>query len=145
KGGSLPYDLLLVDEASMVDVKIMAHLLKKVKTGVRLVFLGDPEQLPPVESGTIFLDLLRLNPSFCSYLETALRFENESIQRLAKLLDVEKKEELWKELSQGNVVQFFRPNSSKFPELFHYFLSAPFTQTIDVKTSLEKLSEFQIL
>lgn len=54
----LPYDLILVDECSMIDARMMAHLLLSVKEGARLILLGDPNQLPPIGSGSIFADLI---------------------------------------------------------------------------------------
>jgi exodeoxyribonuclease V alpha subunit len=50
-------DFILIDESSMIDASIMSHLLSCVKSGARLVFLGDPHQLPPVESGALFADM----------------------------------------------------------------------------------------
>lgn len=54
----LPYDFILVDEASMVDAPFMALLFKYHKPNSRLVFLGDPHQLPPIGIGSIFSDLI---------------------------------------------------------------------------------------
>lgn len=42
-------DLILVDEASMISLPLFAHLLEAVLSGSRILFLGDPHQLPPVE------------------------------------------------------------------------------------------------
>lgn len=50
----LPYDILLVDESSMIDVELMARLLRSIKSGAKLILLGDPYQLPPVEGAPIF-------------------------------------------------------------------------------------------
>jgi exodeoxyribonuclease V alpha subunit len=50
-------DLILIDECSMVDVKLMAWLFASIKDGARVVLLGDRDQLPPVETGSIFADL----------------------------------------------------------------------------------------
>jgi exodeoxyribonuclease V alpha subunit len=60
KSSSLSYlraDFILIDECSMIDASIMSQLLSSVKSGARLIFLGDPHQLPPVESGALFADL----------------------------------------------------------------------------------------
>lgn len=57
---TLDADIIVVDEASMIDVKIMAALLAAVKPGARLVMLGDRHQLPPVEVGAIFHDMVAL-------------------------------------------------------------------------------------
>ena len=63
----LPYDckpiiadLIIVDECSMIDAKLFASLLSSIPTGTRLVLMGDPYQLPPVEGGHIFPDLFSL-------------------------------------------------------------------------------------
>ncbi len=56
----LDADLVLVDEASMIDVQLAAHLLAAVRPGARLVLVGDADQLPPVGPGTVLADLLRV-------------------------------------------------------------------------------------
>lgn len=53
-------DLILVDEASMIDVSLLAHLLEAVGSGSRLILMGDPDQLPPVEQGSLFAELSTL-------------------------------------------------------------------------------------
>ncbi|PAP76288.1 exodeoxyribonuclease V subunit alpha [Rubrivirga marina] len=53
----LVHDLVLVDEGSMVDLPLFDALLAALRPEARLVVLGDPDQLPPVEVGTAFADL----------------------------------------------------------------------------------------
>ncbi|WLE58598.1 AAA family ATPase [Burkholderia plantarii] len=53
----LPYDLVVVDEASMIDVALAAHLLDALAPGARLVLLGDKDQLAAVEAGAVFAEL----------------------------------------------------------------------------------------
>lgn len=55
----LHYDLIVVDESSMIDASMMATLLLSVKEGARLVLLGDPHQLPPVGMGNFFWDAIQ--------------------------------------------------------------------------------------
>lgn len=50
----LHVDLLVVDEASMVDTLLLEALLAALPTGARLILCGDPGQLPPVEPGGLF-------------------------------------------------------------------------------------------
>ena len=52
-GRSLPLDLVLVDEASMLDVALWDNLLQAVAPGARLIILGDPHQLESVEPGRV--------------------------------------------------------------------------------------------
>jgi len=54
---TLPYDLIVIDEASMIDLPMFAALLSSVDTTTRLILMGDHRQLPPVESGSVFRDL----------------------------------------------------------------------------------------
>ena len=53
----LPLDVLVVDEASMVDVVMMAALLEALPPHARLILLGDKDQLASVEAGSILGDL----------------------------------------------------------------------------------------
>ena len=49
----LPADLVVIDEASMVDLPLMTKLVEAVPRGARLVLIGDPDQLPSVETGNV--------------------------------------------------------------------------------------------
>jgi len=57
----LKADVVIVDEMSMVDVLLLHDLLRAVPHGKRLIFVGDPDQLPPVGPGSPFSDCLRSN------------------------------------------------------------------------------------
>ena len=68
----LPHDVVIVDEASMVSLPLMAKLVDAVRPDARLVLLGDRDQLASVEAGAAFGDIcgpagsrpeLRLSPS----------------------------------------------------------------------------------
>lgn len=54
----LSESVIIVDEASMVDNMLMASLLRAVKPGARVIFIGDADQLPSVGAGNILRDLL---------------------------------------------------------------------------------------
>ena len=51
-------DVLVVDEMSMVDVFLMNYLVKAIYLGTKIVFVGDPNQLPSVGPGSILKDLI---------------------------------------------------------------------------------------
>ena len=55
----LACDAMIVDETSMVDLQLMASLLKALKPGCRLLLVGDPDQLPSVGPGNVLGDMLR--------------------------------------------------------------------------------------
>ncbi len=52
------FDMIIVDEMSMVDVMLMAALLRAVSDGTRLIMVGDADQLPPVGAGEVLRDIL---------------------------------------------------------------------------------------
>ncbi|AWY42634.1 exodeoxyribonuclease V subunit alpha [Pseudomonas putida] len=58
-GNRLPLDVLVVDEASMIDLEMMANLLDALPPHARLVLLGDKDQLASVEAGAVLGDLCR--------------------------------------------------------------------------------------
>ncbi|GAC1564718.1 MAG: ATP-dependent RecD-like DNA helicase [Ktedonobacteraceae bacterium] len=55
----LPYQFVIVDEVSMVDILLFYHLLKAMPPDAHLMLVGDADQLPPVGPGNVLRDLLR--------------------------------------------------------------------------------------
>ena len=53
----LPQRVVIVDEASMIDLALMDRLLRALRPDARLVLLGDADQLPSIEAGAVFRDL----------------------------------------------------------------------------------------
>ena len=53
----LPFDTVLVDEASMIDLPMMAHLFAALASNTRLILLGDQDQLSSVEAGSVLADI----------------------------------------------------------------------------------------
>ena len=53
----LPYDVVIVDESSMVDIALLAKLIKALKEDARFIVVGDKDQLSSVEAGAFFGDL----------------------------------------------------------------------------------------
>ncbi|MFT4265115.1 MAG: AAA family ATPase, partial [Nocardioides sp.] len=89
RGNTLPHDVIVVDETSMVSLTMMARLLEAVRPSARLILVGDADQLASVEAGAVLADLvegLRLRaPAAVGQLRTARRF-GEEIGELAAAL-----------------------------------------------------------
>lgn len=54
----LECDVLIVDEASMIDIMLMHSMLKAISSGTRLIIVGDVDQLPSVGPGNVLRDLI---------------------------------------------------------------------------------------
>jgi len=54
----LPYDVVIVDETSMVSLTLMARLMAALRPDTRLILLGDPDQLASVDAGAVLADLV---------------------------------------------------------------------------------------
>ncbi len=59
----LPYDLIVVDETSMVSLELMARLMEALPVEARLVLVGDPDQLASVDAGAVLADLVARPPA----------------------------------------------------------------------------------
>ncbi len=75
----LEEDVLILDEASMMDLSLIEALLSAVKRGVRLVFVGDADQLPSVGHGNVFGDMLASGALNTVCLEEVFRQSEESL------------------------------------------------------------------
>lgn len=52
-------DAIIIDECSMIDLKLMASLLRALKKETKIVMIGDINQLPPVGAGSVFKDMIK--------------------------------------------------------------------------------------
>jgi len=67
--------LVVVDEASMVSLELMASLMEALRPDATLVLLGDAEQLPSVEAGSAFRDLVEALPECTARLTRSYRMD----------------------------------------------------------------------
>lgn len=102
----LSADLIIVDESSMIDMRMMACLFESLKPGSRLILLGDQHQLPSVEAGSVFVDLIHLQQTYphlsfpCTQLTTCLRAELKSLIDFAQLINQGQAQEVLNYLNQ---------------------------------------------
>jgi exodeoxyribonuclease V alpha subunit len=74
----LDADMIIVDEASMIDILLMNHLLKAVEVGCHLLVVGDIDQLPSVGAGNVLRDLIACETIPVTRLETIFRQAEDS-------------------------------------------------------------------
>ena len=72
--------IFVIDEASMIDIEMFAALLEAIPEGARLFILGDPFQLPSVESGAVLGEILKVKSGtdFSVKLNESNRFDDKS-------------------------------------------------------------------
>ncbi|MBQ9783093.1 MAG: ATP-dependent RecD-like DNA helicase [Clostridia bacterium] len=93
----LDEEVIIVDEASMIDSALMCALLKAIKPGARLIIIGDSDQLPSVGAGNVLRDIIdserfatvRLNEIFRQAQESLIVTNAHAINRGERpILDV---------------------------------------------------------
>jgi len=83
-GNQIDADLVMVDEASMLDASLFAHLLEAIGNDTRLVLIGDPDQLPPVDAGSLFAEMADL---FAVRLDRCVRTDVIELQNFAQAVN----------------------------------------------------------
>jgi exodeoxyribonuclease V alpha subunit len=81
----LPYNVVIIDESSMIGVALFAKLIKAIPTTSRIIILGDSEQLASVDAGTLFGDIC------LSQVENENRFSKEDVAFFNALVNPERK------------------------------------------------------
>jgi exodeoxyribonuclease V alpha subunit len=76
----LPYDLVIVDEASMIDLRMATQLLSAIAPTARLILLGDANQLAAVEAGAVLAEISKARSlkHSCVQLTESQRFGSDS-------------------------------------------------------------------
>ncbi len=75
----LEEDVLIIDESSMIDILLLEALLKAVKPGARVIFIGDIDQLPSVGAGNVLADLIESECFSTVRLTEIFRQDSESM------------------------------------------------------------------
>ncbi len=83
----LPYDLIIIDEASMIDIELAYHLLEAINTFSQVIFIGDENQLPSVGPGEFLHDLIN-SKAFSIYrlTEVMRQVADSNIIKLANMI-----------------------------------------------------------
>ena len=75
----LNYDVVIVDEASMIDLMLMQGLTDAIKPGTRLIIVGDYDQLPSVGAGNVLRDIIESEYVHTVILKEIFRQAEESM------------------------------------------------------------------
>ena len=138
KNNLIPLDLLIIDEMSMVDLELMQGLLNAYPENSQLVLVGDPEQLPPINSGAIWHKLqeeqtIRKFNEGAVHLDEIYRNQGE-LARLSSVLRDKGLNSFWQELNNIPKISNFDRHSYEFNEIPDFVISA-------IERQLKKLRE----
>ena len=77
-------DIIVVDETSMMGLGLFTKLLKAIRSGSLILFVGDINQIPSVEPGNVLHDLIRCGTEYCHLTEVYRQSEESLINQNAK-------------------------------------------------------------
>ncbi len=155
----LPADLVIVDEASMVDLPLMAKLLDALPPACALMLVGDTDQLASVEPGRVYGDVCHAAENngplagALTRLTKSWRFPDDSIiGTISRLVNQGQAQDAW-DCIQANAAstQLEIHNASSLDKNHVAFRSLiqeqlqPYIATQDPATALEAASHFRIL
>jgi exodeoxyribonuclease V alpha subunit len=158
----LPYDVIAVDEASMVDLALMAKLFQAIHPAARVILLGDKDQLASVEAGAVLGDLCSASTSGKSDLSDCIiqlqrnyRFgEHSAIYRLSSAIKDGRADEALRILreSQGaaatDLASMVLPSRSNLKEALRKRVLAGFSTFVraaEPASALAALAQFRLL
>lgn len=161
RNNQLPCDVLVVDEASMIDLPLMARLLEALHVETRVILLGDRDQLASVEAGAILSDIcagssydalpIGDRPAIIQ-LTKSYRFNDQSgIGRLSRLINAGDGVGALELLTSGlydDICWRALPSGGAFADAFKLAAGEGFraySQTSSPAAALDELGRFRVL
>ncbi len=152
----LALDVLLVDEFSMVDLPMMARLLRALPPAARLILLGDADQLPSVAAGSLLAELARpwagQTPPYLAQLVHSYRFNDQGgIGRLARAVIEGQADAAWQQVSAADKADqavSLADASGNFDAWLDALVQTHYRHMFEVATpeaAFERLAQFRIL
>ncbi len=142
------WDVVVVDEASMVDLAMMSKLVDALKPGARLLLLGDKDQLASVESGAVLGDFIKSLPDNTVELKKTYRFDD-NIKQLAASINSGDGSAAWALLTdnsaanttvlQADLISYITKQYAKYMEKVYRF------PEVDVGEVFAAFNSFQVL
>ena len=137
----LECDLLVVDEVSMIDIELMATLLKAIGPSTAILFVGDKDQLPSIGPGNVLKDII-----FSQSVEVVFLTEIYRQAQGSRIITVAR------HILEGNIPNLkSNPNDDFFfietsdPQKCQDYVSLMVTERIPKKFGLDPLRDIQVL
>lgn len=106
-------EFIIVDEVSMIDISLLASLFKGLRENVKIVFVGDYNQLPSVGPGNVLKDLIESN--MIDTVELSILYRQSEGSYITELASEIKNNELTSYLEQKEDYTFLTCNSDSIP------------------------------
>lgn len=141
----LTFDVVIIDEASMIDLALMSKLVDSLKPGTKFILLGDKDQLTSVESGAVLGDLSAALPRQTVELKKSHRFTGE-IKALADAVNGQFVEEAWNILNNDQKqVSLLEENLVNYAIKHYTTYLESVENNADFNTIFTLFNQFQIL
>ncbi len=139
-------DLLVVDEASMIDLALMSKLLAALAPDARLILLGDQDQLASVESGAVLSDLCASLPEHTLQLKKTWRFSG-PIKELATAVNQRSANPAWDILEDNaqDIVNLVEDDVIAHMLSHYQGYIKQVKQSSDPEVAFDAFSKFQVL
>ncbi len=154
KENPLAADVVIIDEASMIDIALMTRLLEAIPLETKVIMLGDKNQLSPVQAGAVFTDICRVRGMAFNLVSLEFNFRSKGktgIENLARAInqnDFKKVESILKNPEYKDI-EFEDIRKGKLRDQFieKHITSgyAPIAGQSNLMDSLEDLDRFRIL
>lgn len=147
---TLPFDLIIIDEGSMLDLALASLLFDAIAVGTRVIILGDADQLAAVDAGAVLADLGEseaLKPYRVHLLESNRFKSNEGIGLLANGVLRQDESSVLAALTGNEQVQYFDLDKAKKPQVFNQLwqgFSSYIASLESLKSEKHPLSDAQV-
>jgi exodeoxyribonuclease V alpha subunit len=152
KGNLLAADVVIIDEASMIDLALMTRLLEAIPLTARVILLGDDNQLSPVQAGAVFSDLCTSDPLKPFLVSLTYNFRSRGrtgIENLANAIRANDVHETTRILTGNHYPDImFEPSGADTLQVLEAHIKqgyGPFMQQDGLDRSLDALDRFRIL
>jgi len=154
KNNRLQTDVIIIDEASMIDVLLLTRLLEAVPMEAQVIILGDKNQLSSIQAGSVFSDICSVKELSSNIFLFEYNFRSKGktgIENLSKAITGNDAQRLEEVLTCGRypdiIFETFNDKDPAASVINKYILERykPFITADKVETALNELDEFKIL
>jgi exodeoxyribonuclease V alpha subunit len=152
KNHLLAADVVIIDEASMIDLALMTRLMEAIPRSARVILLGDAHQLSPVQAGAVFSEICRADvvaPLVVSLTHNFRSRGRTGIENLATAIRNNDVEEATRILTRGDWPDLvFEPRRQDDHQVLERYVRSgygPLMQQQDMAGALDIMDRFRIL